>query len=513
MPGRPTLVLVALAVLVAGVRFHRSPRDAGELRIVPDSVEYAVGAQRFATLGRCDLEIEGVAYPLRYPPWFSLVALSPAYAIAPDEIGAGIVPVLLFALLGIAAAWSIGDRLAGPWGGAGAAALLASEVTYGAFAREIMTDVPAAALALCACRLYLALRDEERGALSWWLAGLLVASAAALRSEAGALALPFLLLAVRRPGRGRAILGLVALPALLLVATAIYQQATFGDWRRNGYLFWCPVPLDYPELTFAKEHVAANLRIFTQPWILPTAIFGALGTVVLLARRSSPARGLLLFAALGALPGSLLHVVFFFSERRFHLPLVALLSAIGGAGVVSLVPDAVRARWKYAAAILALVPLALPRPYDKPSNRRELAAMMARATPEDAVIVTRVEPVYLEPLVVRGTRRRIVPVSRNVEYASKAVAWRRIPTLDPPARGPWDHRAPGLFRGGARDVVEFTADERPDQLADWALAGVPVFVDEFFLPKKFPIDRLREFGVVLEEVEGEPGLSRLVSIR
>jgi hypothetical protein len=101
-------------------------------------------------------------------------------------------------------------------------------------------------------------------------------------------------------------------------------------------------------------------------------------------------------------------------------------------------------------------------------------------------------------------------VSRDVEYASKAVAWKRVESLDPPARGPLDHRAPGLFRGGARDVVAFTPDERPERLAEWVREGVPVFVDRSFLPRKFPAERARELGLELVKDPENPWLGRLV---
>ena len=117
---------LGLVLLAAAVRFWRSPHRASELVVVPDSGEYAIGAQRLATLDRYDLEIGGQAYPPRYPPWFPAF-LVPAYWIAPEEIGAGIVPVFLLALSGILAAFRIGRRIGGDPGGLLAAVLLACD--------------------------------------------------------------------------------------------------------------------------------------------------------------------------------------------------------------------------------------------------------------------------------------------------------------------------------------------------------------------------------------------------
>src|SRR5260221_7365454 len=94
--GRALLFLV---LALAAVRLWRTPWSAWELTPVPDSVEYAIGAQRLVTLGRYDLEIERVSYPPRSSPWISL-ALAPAYALAPRELGIGILPVFALALSG-----------------------------------------------------------------------------------------------------------------------------------------------------------------------------------------------------------------------------------------------------------------------------------------------------------------------------------------------------------------------------------------------------------------------------
>jgi 4-amino-4-deoxy-L-arabinose transferase-like glycosyltransferase len=503
-----------ILLLAAATRLSRSPWRASDLAIVPDSGEYAVGAQRFATLGRYDIEIAGVAYPPRYPPWFSVAVLAPAYWVAPAEIGAGIVPVLLFALAGVWAAFRIGRRLAGEWGGAASAAVLACDMTYGTLSREIMSDVPAAVLVLWGCDLYLKRSQRPELERSSWCAGILGACAGALRVESLAVLLPFVVRAAReREGRALRLLSLLWPSLVLAGATALVQHAAFGDWRRNGYMFWCPVPCDYPRLAFSLENLSMNLKAASHPWLFAPAILGAVGAASLLARGSAPAARLLAFAALAALPGSLVHLFFFFPQTRFNLPLVVLACAIGGAGTVALLPEPWRRRAWFGSVLLGLVPLALPRLPEEEPNRRIIADALAKATPEDAVIVSAIDAVYLEPLVIRGTRRRVVPVSRKVEYASKAVAWKRVDPLDPPARGPLDHRAPGLFRGGAVDVCAFTADEKPELLAAWVREGVPVYVDRSFLPMQFPKREVEALGLELVKDPERPWLSRLAPRR
>lgn len=500
-----------IVLLVAGVRLWRSPYRASDLVVVPDSGEYAIGAQRFATRRRYDIEIEGVAYPPRYPPWFPVAVLAPAYWIAPDEIGAGIVPVFLIALSGVWAAFRVGRRLGGDLGGAAAAAVLAGEVNFGLMSREIMTDAPAAVLTLWLCDLYLGWKERPPSKAHAWPAGVLGACAAALRVETAPSILPFVLGAVReREGRARKLAGLVVPFLVLAAASAIYQQAAFGDWRRNGYGFWCPVPHDYLGLSLSTKYLSTNLRTLAQASFIVPMILGIAGAAILLARGSRPARGLLWFTALGALPGALLHLIYFSAQIRFQLPLLALASVVGGAGLASLVPEAWRAR-RWIPAATALVPLALPRLPDPEPQRRVVAETLAASTPDDAVIITAIDAVYLEPFVLRGTHRRIVPVSRKVEYASKCIAPKRVDPLDPPARGPFDHRTPGLFRGGAKDVCAFSATEKPELLAEWVRQGIPVYADFSYMPYQFPLERMQALGIGFQQEPGRQWLARLVA--
>lgn len=499
-------IVIVLAVLAAAVRLYRPAFDASDLVITPDSLEYAVGAERIADLGRFDLEIEGVSYPPKVSPWFSL-CLAPAYRVHRGELGAGIHVVFLFSLAGVLAAAAIGRRLGGDWGGAAAAVLLAANAQYAWLAREIMTDVPATALTLLLGWQFLRILERERPLSSWVLAGSLCAVAFAFRSENLALLLPFAALLVRRvPRRASKLLALAAPAVAVVVATALYDRSAFGDWRRNGYMYWCPVPYDYPELTFSLAYVPANLAALVQKDLVPGWILGGVGSGILLAKGSKESRLVLLFAALGVVPGIVFHFFFHFPQVRFNLPLNAIGCVLGGAGLASLLPSRVPS---YGAALLALVPLALPRPPSRAPNRRTTADELARATPDDAVVVTLLEPVYLEPLLLRGTRRRVVPYDRQVEYASKLVAPRRIDPLTPAARGPDDHRAPGLLRGGARDVCAFTADEAPERLLAAVRQGIPVFVELRFLPQRFPVQRYRDLGLELAPVPGVPWLFRL----
>jgi hypothetical protein len=125
------------------------------------------------------------------------------------------------------------------------------------------------------------------------------------------------------------------------------------------------------------------------------------------------------------------------------------------------------------------------------------------------VVISAIDPVYLEAIVVRGTKRRVVPVDREVEYASQVVARRRIAHPVPFPSGPGDHRSPGLLAAGARDVCAFTAEEDPERLAAWVRDGVPVYVDLSFRPRKVPTARLRALGIEIETLPRESWIGRL----
>ena len=129
------------------------------------------------------------------------------------------------------------------------------------------------------------------------------------------------------------------------------------------------------------------------------------------------------------------------------------------------------------------------------------------------MIVTSLDPVYLEPLVLRGTRRVVIPENRAVAFASRVVTPVRIDAPIPPPTDANDHRCPGLLAGGAREVVAFTADEKPERIAEWVRAGRPVFVDTSLDSRTKTLERLRAQGLAWSRVSETHGLVRLYARR
>lgn len=467
MPTKTAAAAALLAVL-AGLVFYRGAYGASNLESGPDAVEYAVGAKRLAAAGRYDLPIEGRYLPPRYPPWFSAV-LAPAY-LASRDLGAGVHLVWLCAVAGVLAAFLIGLSLGSAWGGALAGASLILLPSYRFWSGMIMTEAPACAAALAACALYLRMGDS---ASEFLLAGVLAAFSAALRPATLVLLLPFLI-SLRSTREGRFLrLALLLLPAGALGAgTAAYNLSTFGSIFRNGYKFWCPVPYDYVGLTFSPDYLPKNLLETLLGSGLPLTGAAALWLLGKLGRDLPRAKRAAGFIVLGTGPLVLLHLVYFHSAPRFLLAPTALTLVLAAALAGRRLPEAALVP-VLAAAVAAAGVWRAGRTAERPGARAH-ADFLAQALPPDSVVLTNFDPVYLKAFL---SGRRVVPLSRRVEHASKLVAWKKVPQPDPPPAGPYDHRCAGLKAGGAGEAVAFVAEERMDDLQALAGLGLPLFFD------------------------------------
>lgn len=507
------LELVTLVVLLAvAVRvLHREPHAAGDLRVTPDEVEYAVCAQRIATLGRYDLEFDGVSVPPHSTPWFSAL-LAPIYLAAPDELGHGILVVLALSLAGIVVLNRIGERIAGPLGGALAPIAVLATPLFPYTARLIMTDAPAVTVALAAALLFLRVVERGIDVRQSLIAGTLVAVAFALRSVYLSLLLPFAWLAWKQRERRLAHALVLLVPLLVvLVTNAFYNHTTFGDWRRTGYQLWCAVPYDYPELLLSTEYFAANLADLTTGWGPPALALGAIGIPLLLWRERVRARPLLAFILLTATPISLLHSLYFYVDLRFHSFLLTSLAALGGLGLAALFPRALREQRWLAIALLAAAWFAIPDPFEIPALRRRTADEIQATTPRDAVVISGLEPVYLDALEAPGASRSYIAASRGVEFASKLLAYEPVAREIAKPRDAYDHRAPGLVLGGAREAIARTADEMPAQIAQWVREGRSVFLERSFLFD--PSTEARILGAELRLAAPRARISQLVLAR
>jgi 4-amino-4-deoxy-L-arabinose transferase-like glycosyltransferase len=509
---RVLTVALAFAAAALAVRLlYRSAYDASDLRITPDEVEYAVCARRLAMLGRYDLPIDGALLPPYSTPWFAAL-LAPAYWFGAHAIGAGIFVVLAFAVLGVLAAQRIGTLVGGAWGGTLAAIALVALPLYPYVARVIMTDAPAAALALVAAWLFLRREAHVASVRDFAVVGCVIACAFALRSPYLALVTPFAWRALRaRSRRSVRIAALFAPAAVVVVANALYNHVTFGDWRRTGYEFWCAVPYDYADLLMSPSYVARSVRDLAVPATRVPFLLGAAGAIVLWMKRPPLGRELLGFAAATALPISIVQLFYFYSSQRFHAYSVALCLLIAGAGTASALPERSRAhpRAEIGALLLLAIACVVLQPFDiQAPSRRRAADLIQSETPRDAVVISGLEPVYLAELDDPASSRTYLAISRNVEFADKVLVPARIDRELVEPKSAFDHAARGLLEHGARRAVARTADEMHDEIDAWVRAGRPVFLETGFLPDPNAIVRL--LGASLRPEQTGTALTRLV---
>jgi hypothetical protein len=112
--------------------------------------------------------------------------------------------------------------------------------------------------------------------------------------------------------------------------------------------------------------------------------------------------------------------------------------------------------------------------------RRVAAERVRENTPDNAVVISAIDPVYFARFAASGSSRRIIPLSRNVEYASALLVRKRVD--DPRLRLlKWDDdRALALIRPHAEEAVRFVASERMDELSTEVAGGTPVFFESSF---------------------------------
>jgi 4-amino-4-deoxy-L-arabinose transferase-like glycosyltransferase len=477
---------LAALLLIAAVWLYRTPYSASNLEVPPDSVEYAVAALQFRDTGRYEILIQDRALPPRYPPWFSLIALLPAYLLFGSEPGNAILSVTFLAVAGVGFAWAIGNRISSTAGGVLAALAIVFLPTYNLWATQVMTDVPCTALMLAACLLYLRIRSRPASAVSFLLAGALIAVATLFRPVFAAMLLPFGIAILREQQKLIARSLALMLPMFAAAAASLaYNAATFGSPTRNGYHLWTPVPSDYPALAFSLANVPMNARVVAGTAFLALAAIAIAAWLVAkmrnqaaLASARQPLVDLVTFVALTAGPILLFHLVYFFPSDRFHLPLLAGAAVIAGSLVGLLIGERRANLFKLLLpAVLVLVivgRIATPSPAP---GRRIAADLVRRHTPDNAIVISALEPVYMDRLAAWQSARTIVPLSRRVEYASKVLAPKKIKDPQPPPQHWSDHRAAGLLNGGAEEAVPFVASEQIDRLVGAAQAGRPIFLE------------------------------------
>jgi hypothetical protein len=309
------------------------------------------------------------------------------------------------------------------------------------------------------------------------------AMAMGIRTVAGSVVIPFgiaILFQMEKNGRWKRLAALAIPMVLMLLANLIYNNRVWGSPFRSSHNATAPVPFDYPWLAFSPQYLGANFKTLLQPetgWLL-----AALAALMFLRRAAAVPitpniRSTLEFILWAVIPVTALHLVFFAQEPRYFLPVMVFLAVLTGglAGHwLARVDERAAVMTAFVTGVAAVFFL---RPMAGAPLVRMTADKIAAETPDNAIILSNIDVGRMEFYAVKNSQRRIIPLSRKVEYAFNLIAYRRVPNPDPPPRAWWDHYCAGLIKGGARPLVPFTADERPDWIIDEVNKGTPVFLE------------------------------------
>lgn len=488
---RNIYLTILLLTILSVILLYSDPRTASNLVIVPDSTEYALAAHCFATTGEYKILVDGQWRPPRYPPWFSILIITPAYRLAGLEPGNAIYPIIFSGVLGVLIAFFLGKKIGGLFGGIFASLMLLALPVYRMYSKYVMTDVPITVLALITCLIYLQLKSKTTP-LTFLFAGFLIAVAASMRPVWASMIFPFLFFLIHSNNKKtfQKILFLLVPLFCTITASMAYNTYVFGHPFRTGYHYWTSVPYDYLNLTFSLSYVPVNLILLWKSKIIhfATVVFIVCASNYWLIRLNSNSqssldsmRWLIEFALIGTGPIMFFHLIYFYPEPRFYLPIIAIAAIFTG-GIMG--------RWINRYPILTLLGVlgiifvsqffTKIEGLDKPEhmlNRRSAVSEIVRLTLADSLIISTIEPAYIEYFTAKESQRRIIPLSRSIEYANKLITPKKIPNPDPAPKNWQDHRCAGLINGGAREAVKATASEQIDFITQQIVNGHKVYVN------------------------------------
>lgn len=243
--------------------------------------------------------------------------------------------------------------------------------------------------------------------------------------------------------------------------------------------------MDYPTMMLSSSHVRMNLEeiglgvaalvlvVYLTAW-LPVWRRKITG----FASSRESLRQVALFFALTTAPILVFHLFYFFPAERYHIPMLAGGAVLAGAMLGLLAGPGKEAFFQRLLPVVFVFALAARLATPAPTPTRRMAAERVRSnTPGNAIIISAIDPVYLGRIAGLGSSRRIVPLSRDVDYASALLIRKYVG--DPRLRSlAWDDpRAQDLIRPHAEEAVHFVASERMNELAREIAQGTPVFLE------------------------------------
>ena len=479
------------------IKTFSSASNSGAFTFMPDSLEYSMGCASLLESGRYGIQLDGVFHPSRYLPWFSALICLPAVRLFHGDIFAAIYSIWLCAAGSIIAVFCLG-RKNGSWmTGLCAASLLFLSPMFRLMMQMVMTEIPYILFLLLMLAVWLKIVESDQEVC--WKTAALYAALTALAGAIRSTAYPMLLLPLGYyflktsswRNRIRLTLLLAAPSCLILLGSFLYNYRTFGNGFRNGYQYWCPIPYDYPSLLFSISYVKDNLRNIVTNEFFP--VIACEIVVIVLAfllyrkreneffdekKRIFTAE--VLFALTQGVILLLLYVPYFFTDSsRFFMPIEALLALPAVTALEILLQ-----KWKILlrCAMILLLGFGIWNTATYKIYRFKASVVVTdlkkadQMLPGDAALISDHDCALFEYYFVKGTARKYIPFSRNQEYADKVIAKFFAGPLDPPPRGPFDHRAEALLRSpGCSRPYEWTIVEEPEKIRQ-ILKERPVFL-------------------------------------
>jgi hypothetical protein len=188
------------------------------------------------------------------------------------------------------------------------------------------------------------------------------------------------------------------------------------------------------------------------------------------------------FIIITCIPMVVFHLFYFYAVPRFYLPTMSFLIILVGIMIGLGLHNVSHRALTFTQLIIFVGVLILRFVFpDSPPTRRIAAEQINHSTPENALVISAIDPAYLEFMTCKSSQRRILPISRRVEYASKLIACQKAIALDPKPTGWWDHRCEGLAKANAKEVIPYVADGAEDRLSLALSDDVPIYLDTSYL--------------------------------
>lgn len=431
------------------------------LAIPPDAEEYAFSLANLIEHGKFGFQLDGVWYPSRYTPWFSLTCLLPCYLLNGGNSLALQPGILVFSLAVLIILYWMGRKL-GLGGWSWIPPILAMLLPDFAFySRLIMTEIPYTALLLASSLVFLrfveAFSSPSRKMIL--AAGLLVTWCGAVRSTGLPMLAPFaIVLCIRNKKWKQRIssIALLATPAILFeILNFTYNLHVFGIPFRNGYNYWCSIPYDYPNMLFNIRYLKEAIPYLMGKPLIQFLLLTLLGWAFISCRRAHDLpnlatenhSGIALFGyfAFQCLVLASLYLPYYWTDVRFFVPISICLLPIPFFLVKSITtkfpPKIQKTSLILIVILLGLFCLGTSNLFQGLASTRPTMTARALKTkeviPPHSMLILTGDPNLNEYVAIGGRDIRNLPPFRNTDYTMHMVADRSVRNAFPNPPDQW----------------------------------------------------------------------------